>query len=139
MGGGGRLRDCDQRGGPGRRDGGIRENPLGYMRLIFVKFFRLWFEPIGYTLTARRSQPLAALLWAGHCILILLAFYGVWVSRSSAQVLFPVHVLLIYFAIMHNIVAPMPRFRLPVEPYLVLFAALAVSQIWKRGKSTGSL
>jgi len=104
----------------------IAANPLGFAKLTVVKFFRLWFEPIGYAMTKERSRAAARILLAAHAALIFLAGWGLYAGRGRAGSLLVLYALFAYFAVMHNLVAPMPRFRLPMEPFIVLFAVHAL-------------
>lgn len=107
----------------------IAQNPFGFVRLTVLKFFRLWFEPIGHTLTSRRSAFLGWVLLVAHTCLILLAVLGLIRSAPHALFLLPLYALFIYFAIMHNVIAPMPRFRLAIEPFIVLFAVFGLMSV----------
>ena len=107
----------------------IRKNPLGYAGITFYKIGVFLFEPVGYTITKHKSTFLAALLLLVHAALMILAFYGIFLTFESYERFIPFYALFLYFAMMHSIFAPMPRFRLPIEPFLILFAAVGLLRL----------
>ena len=52
-----------------------------------------------------------------------------WPMRER---LYPLLGLLVYFGITHNLIFTMPRFRLPFEPILILFAVDAIFKVRER-------
>ena len=116
----------------------IRDKPLVFAKLTALKFYRLWFEPIGRNVLAARSPALARAYSAGHATLVLLAFWGLVCSWGKRENLWVVYALFFYFGVMHNLVAPMARFRYPIEPYLVLFAVYGASRFFRAEISAGT-
>ncbi len=111
----------------------IRADPLNFAKLTALKFFRFWFEPVGYTLTKRSHAALALVLLCGHALFVVLAFYGMSRPEKISDALLILWALFLYFTVMHNLFAPMPRFRLPIEPFLIPFALsglVKVQSLW---------
>lgn len=69
------------------------------------------------------------LSWA---ILAALSVGGLWLSRRYCGELLPVYLLLAHTALIPVVFTSMPRFRAPIEPILMLFAAFALLS-WRGG------
>ncbi len=87
---------------------------------------------MGYELTKARSAVLAKGLLAAHGAFVLLAFAGMWFSRGAGERILIILTLFLYFTVMHNLFAPMPRFRLPIEPFLIPFGILSLQKLWEK-------
>jgi hypothetical protein len=117
----------------------IYKHPFGFVKLTAKKFIWFLFQPVGQVLAERFNPILGKLLYIPHAVLILLAGWGIYLSRKRFWELLPVTSVLAYFVIMHSIISTIPRYRLPVEPYLVSFAVYAVYAALKTkaGKFSG--
>ena len=104
----------------------IKANPWGYLRLTACKFVPQWFEPVGGVSLRGKSETLYVLLMALHAAFILLSFWGMMAGWGLRERTYPLYALLFYYAVSHLVIFPMPRFRLPFEPVLAIFAAYGV-------------
>lgn len=100
----------------------IVANPLSYARLCLKKFTFFWFQPVGQKLTQKRFPLLGKLLFVAHMLLIITSIFGVIKIRVLWRKFLPLYLIFIYFSLVHTILAPEPRYRLPIEPYLILFS-----------------
>jgi hypothetical protein len=107
----------------------IRKDPLSYICLTAQKFFYFWFEPVGYKLISQRSKLLGVIDLAAHFALVALFIVGLIFTRGQGAKLLPIYLLILYYMALHIVLNPMPRYRLPIEPFVVLFAADAVQRL----------
>ncbi|MFN3966838.1 MAG: ArnT family glycosyltransferase, partial [Endomicrobiia bacterium] len=103
-------------------------NPGGFIKLTIKKFFRFWFQPVGAILVSKKSAILSYTIYLLHFLWIILAVYG-FIKAPNKILYLPLTVLLIYFGIMHNLIAPIARYRLPIEPYIMVFAVYGFYQL----------
>ncbi len=112
----------------------IIENPAGFIKLSIKKFLRFWFQPVGAVLISKKSVILSYIIYFFHFLWIIFAVYGF--IKSPEKILhLPITVLFIYYGIMHNLIAPIARYRLPIEPYIMIFAVYGFYQLKERAKS----
>ena len=94
----------------------------GYLQLCVKKAVFFIFKPIGDKLLSQRSQILGWGLKLAQGLLILLGISGIVGSRSRWKVLLPLNLILLYYLLLHTILAPEPRYRLPIEPLMIIYA-----------------
>jgi 4-amino-4-deoxy-L-arabinose transferase-like glycosyltransferase len=108
----------------------IRHHPWSYLKLLSWRFFwdewRLWPRPQA----AGGSYRL--LRWLGLLTngwIIPLGLLGMLLARKVPRCLC---LVLFVFAIVstHSLIMTMLRYRVPIMPWLILFASLAVSRLW---------
>ncbi len=115
----------------------IAADPGGWMKLNLLKLKRFFLEVPG-SKKQIASALAVRLLLAANLAGLLLAAAGVWVCRRSPAawlLLLPVA----YTALLHTALYSMGRFRVPVEPYILLFAVAAgqaAVAAWPRRRST---
>ncbi len=110
----------------------IKSDLPGFFKLTAKKFIPLWFDPIGGQIVEGKSQNMFYLLVALHAAFILLAFGGAAIGFGDLRRLYPLHAMILYFGTTHLVLFPMPRFRLPFEPFLIIFAAIAVVSFFQK-------
>lgn len=108
----------------------IRADPGAWLRLAPLKGYRLW---LGVPGSKRQisSGLLTAILFALGLLNLILAMVGVWRTRGSAWgcwLLLPP----LYVWGLHTVLFAMPRFRIPVEPYLLAFSVVALGWFMSR-------
>ena len=86
-------------------------------------------------LVSRKSRAAGFLVYALHFALLAFAVYGFAVSGRARSIYMPLTVLFIYYTIMHNIFPPIARYRLPIEPYIVMFSVYGAYSIFNSIKS----
>ena len=105
------------------------EHPVIYSSKLIKNIFRLWYLPVGKVLLAARSKLAASLYQTAHLLFVLISFYGIFISlkRLRLPAVFPALIFLIYLQVMQIPFVSIPRYRLPFEPFLIMFFSLAVS------------
>ena len=116
----------------------VKENPGRFVELAglrFVRFWRLW--PYAQEYTSRLYVVLSLLSFVP-----VLAFAIVFVARCRGRgfiLVSPILLLIAYFTSIHMILGASLRYRLPLEPFLICFAALAVTQHVRRWRTSRSM
>lgn len=106
----------------------IAASPWNYFKLTVRKFFFFWFQPVGQKLTERRFPFIGQLLYVGQVFLVLLFFVGVLRTTKYWKNLLPIYLLIGYMSALHILLAPEPRYRLPLEPLFLMFAIQVILQ-----------
>lgn len=109
----------------------IKENPKRFVELAglkFVRFWRLWPYASDY---ASRIYVIVSLISFVPVLALAIAYALVWGWRER-RVIAPILVLIGYLTAIHMALAASLRYRLPLEPFLICFAAVAVARIVRR-------
>lgn len=103
----------------------IEENPQRFIKLAEIKFIRFW-----------RLWPYAPEYENPLYILISLASYGVILILSivfliqykkvNFRAISPILLLILYFTAVHIVLIASIRYRLPLEPFLIIFASIVL-------------
>lgn len=110
----------------------IVKSPVSYFRLTIKKFIYFWYKPVGHVLISKISPLLGGLLFFSHLGLLVLFLIGFIFTSSEWRVLIPLYLIIGYFTALHTFLNPQPRYRLPIEPFIVMFAVMGISQLRKR-------
>lgn len=102
----------------------IISNPLGFLILSIKKFYRFWFKPIGYEILVSYGFKIFAILaLLLQIVIVIFCWWSIFVNTYKNKIkFFPILVLFVYFTIMHNLLAPIPRYRLPLEIIIIGFS-----------------
>lgn len=112
----------------------IINNPKGFIKLSVKKFFRFWFKPAGYEILKGKYILFARIYFFVYIFLVLLC-WGYLIKITKDKILHPLFVLILYFTIMHNLLAPIPRYRLPIEHLILSFAFVKLFNVLHIDKS----
>ena len=98
----------------------VRANPGQYARLCLqrLRYFLLFDET--NPKATNRIYRTATVVW------LVLAFIGVLVSRSQWRALWPTYAIFGLVVLFHTLVITSVRFRIPIEPITLLWAAASV-------------
>ena len=112
----------------------IKENPGRFIELAalkFVRFWRLWPHTPDYA--GRLYVALSLVSFVP--VLVMSMSYGLVSSRREIVVVGPILILMAYFMTIHMVFAASLRYRLPLEPFLICFAATALVRILRCGRA----
>ncbi len=109
----------------------VRSHPGRFVELAaskFVRFWRLWPH------AEEPSVGLAAAVVSGATFtpVLLLALWGVIAARARWRDLLLLYVLFGYYTALHMALMAITRYRLPLEPFLIVLAAHGLVELWKR-------
>jgi len=66
---------------------------------------------------------------------LLLAAWGAVASRRRWRELLLLYLLFGYYTALHMVLMAITRYRLPLEPFLIVLAAHGLVELWKRRAS----
>jgi len=111
----------------------ILNNPSGYLRLCLEKFKRFWFWIPGGVEVLKPYPKIKLGITAIYFSMLLLAVWGVWGGlKENWRDKLPMLAIISYFTIMHTLIFAIPRFRLPIMPYVLIFAVVGFLQLLDR-------
>ncbi len=116
----------------------ILQNPGQFFQLALKKFVLLW-RPPTYKLNLRENfnETIFRILWLfNYLFLLILAIPGIWISIKKFGKEWTLFLLILFSVTgLHMLVFSATRFRLPLIPLLMIFAALAMDSLWTRRRS----
>ncbi|RDV05114.1 hypothetical protein DXH78_11405 [Undibacter mobilis] len=106
----------------------IVDNPGRFLELAWLKFVRIW-RP--WPVNAGYSSFGVLVATAGSFLpVLILGVVGIFLKRRMVRRLSPIYLFALGYTAVHMVVVGTIRYRLPLEPFLIIFAAVAVSEIW---------
>lgn len=106
----------------------IRSNPTQYAKILRVKFLQYW-RPWPYPPYPLAVRAALGIFYSG---LFIFAFYGFWITRHQYRQLLPIYGLFISLSISHSIWANSLRYRIPLEPFIVIFATQGMVALYNQ-------
>ena len=113
------------------RDAAVRhiiEDPVRFIKLAGLKFTRFW-RPWPFAEDYRTPLYVAGSIVSFVPVLILAIVYLVFFSGGHLVRIFPLLLFIGYLTAVHMIMVGSIRYRLPLEPFLVVFAAAALRRL----------
>jgi len=90
---------------------------------------------VGKVILAGKFRLAADIYQAVFIIFLLTAAAGLYFALAHKKdVLIPL-LYLIYLSVMHSVVLPVPRYRLPFEPLVLMFAAYGLLSFYRNFKN----
>ncbi len=111
----------------------IKENPLRFLKLIGIKFVRFWNIVPNYEGFSSPLYNWVSLL--SYVPLLITAVWGVFLTRKKWKEFLLFYLLFVSFTFTHMVFVGSIRYRIPIMPFLIIFSAYGVSQIYKKLKS----
>jgi 4-amino-4-deoxy-L-arabinose transferase-like glycosyltransferase len=114
--------------------GNIRGNPKGYARVCLGKAVRYFLQiyenvPTGAARTPNRLIVLVLAL--SYYPLLILGLAGFWMSRREISKWAPLIALFVYTLLLYSAMHFVPRYRIPLVPFISLFAAIGLAGLLK--------
>jgi 4-amino-4-deoxy-L-arabinose transferase-like glycosyltransferase len=108
----------------------IKAEPGRFVYDMGRKLVRFWNVFPNYELF--RKGPYRAVVAGSYGPALLLAVCAVWLYRREWRRLLPIYALFAYLTLVHTVTIASLRYRLPLEVFLVIFAAGALAHIAAR-------
>lgn len=111
----------------------IFSNPGKFLKLSFKKIYRYWIKVYEAIPTGqKRSANLFIMIILGmtHWFLLLFSSIGMIQYEKKDVIYWVIILLLLYYLAIHVITMAIPRYRIPVIPYILPFAACSIYQCW---------
>jgi hypothetical protein len=113
----------------------ITEDPVRFIKLAGLKFTRFWrFWPSAEEY--RTPLYVVGSLISFVPVLVLAIVYLIFFAGGQFVRIFPLLLFIGYLTAVHMVMAGSVRYRLPLEPFLIIFAGSALTQSAQRGKGT---
>lgn len=101
----------------------IKEHPARFAELAWIKFTRFW-QLWPYAQEYRSNvYVIVSLLNYGPVLLFSLAYFGFW-GRQDLRKIAPILMFTAYLTAVHSVFVSSIRYRLPIEPFLIIFASV---------------
>jgi len=116
----------------------VKDSPLRFLKLSARRFISFW-SPIPDALTTNPGSGGAArdlIAALTYTPILILAIAGLWLTRSEWQRLLPIYGYFLVFMAVYSIYLPATRYRLPLDFFLLIFAAVALDRLWSRLRTT---
>jgi 4-amino-4-deoxy-L-arabinose transferase-like glycosyltransferase len=112
----------------------IKEHPGRFVELAWLKFVRFW-QPWPYAQEYKSSfYVVVSILSYGPILLLSLLYLRLW-GRQDLRKIGPVLIFTVYLTAVHCVLIGSIRYRLPIEPFLIIFASVALRRLlasaWK--------
>jgi 4-amino-4-deoxy-L-arabinose transferase-like glycosyltransferase len=111
----------------------LAESPRRTARLTLRKFLQFW-TPVPDMVTNRGSAASTAILWISilsYSPALLLGLTGLLLSRRSWRTLLPIYAYFATFTLVYSVFLPTTRYRLPLDFFLVIFSAYALTRFMR--------
>jgi 4-amino-4-deoxy-L-arabinose transferase-like glycosyltransferase len=105
----------------------IAQDPVAFVKRAGQKFVRFW-NPVPNA-GAFRSTAFMLISFLSFTPILALAIVSAIRNRRRFAALAPVYLLIAYFTLLHVVVIASLRYRLPLEPFLILLASEPFSRI----------
>ena len=106
----------------------MRDQPLRAVELAWTKIVRFW-RPWPYA--PEYSRPfyvVVSLLSVGPVFMLSLAYFALYGRRDLRKIL-PILAFIAYLTAVHAVLVSSIRYRLPIEPFLVIFSGVTLSRL----------
>jgi hypothetical protein len=111
----------------------ITEDPGRLIKLAGLKFTRFW-RPWPFAEDYRTPLYVVGSIVSFVPVLILAIVYLVFFSTGHLVRIFPLLLFIGYLTAVHMIMVGSIRYRLPLEPFLIIFASSAITRLAQRWK-----
>lgn len=108
----------------------IAKNPERFLELAWLKFKR--FYNVVPNADGFNSGFYKWISILSYGIILPFGLYGAFITRREYKKLFPIYLLFVYFTLIHVVIIASLRYRLPLEPFMIFFASIAVSHFYTK-------
>lgn len=111
----------------------VRKNPGRFLQLAALKAFRFWYPYF------TKAQPWSKwLMSASYFLVIPFSLVGMILTKSRWREFSFIYLLIGYLTFIHAITIPGIRYRYPLMPFLMMFAAFGICEMWRRLRHGGT-
>ena len=104
----------------------IKNNPCRFIELAAIKVRRFWsFTP---NASAYQNCKYKLISIVSYGPILLLAIWQIIVTRRRRRELVFLYLPIVFFTLLHTIILGSLRYRIPIMPYVIIFAATGVSK-----------
>jgi len=108
----------------------ISKNPDRFFELMWLKFQRFWSVVPNTEAFSSGIYKWISILSFG--IILPLALISFFINLKNFFTILPIYILIAYITLLHSIVIASLRYRLPIEPFLIILASFVIGTIWSK-------
>lgn len=100
----------------------IKSNPTHFIKMMGIKFIRFWRL---WPYSPQYEKPLymvASIFSYGICLLLSVGFLFI-IKYNEFKKITPILMIISYLCLIHMVTISSIRYRLPIEPFLIIFAS----------------
>jgi len=111
----------------------IKENPWQFIKLYFIKFINYW-RPYPKTISQNQYTSMKTTLLGlfSYGVLLPFSFLGIYLSRKQGGEVLLLVLALLSFALGYSFFLTSTRYRIPVDPYIIIFASVGLKAVFKK-------
>ena len=111
----------------------IKEHPYEFLKLAFMKLKR--FYNIEFNSESLRKSKLNYISIFSYGVIFILFLMSIVLNIKDWRKLSAIYILFIYFTLLHMIVIASIRYRLPLEPFMILLASYTIYYLLEKIKN----
>ena len=108
----------------------IQENPQRFVELMWLKFKRFWNVTPNHEKYNKGKYKYLSLMSYG--VVLFLAIISFFIYYKRFKDLVPIYTLFLYFTVVHIVTIASIRYRLPIEPFLIVLASGVIAFMDKK-------
>ncbi|MEK6645267.1 MAG: glycosyltransferase family 39 protein [Candidatus Firestonebacteria bacterium] len=110
----------------------IIQNPWGTFLLGLKKMYRFWIFPVGSGFIAEKGLSLLSkIIMIPHIIILIFGGIGMYFGMCKNKLSMLLVAIIFYYTFAHTVFLVVPRYHLPIMPYVLIFAVYGVYKIIK--------
>jgi hypothetical protein len=114
----------------------IKNNPSTFLKLCLLKFKNFWWVIESKIKTSEKMENYIQIMYFTYGIPLFLSTIGIFLSWKSRKYSSLIWLLFLSFSFVYSIMhMGNYRYRLPVEPFLLIFASVAVIYVFEFAKT----
>ena len=110
----------------------IKNNPDRFFELMKYKFFRFW--NIQFNNKNFKHSFYNYIMIFSFTPILIGFLISLFLLKDRLKLISPIFILIFYFSLLHSVVISSLRYRLPIEPFLIILASYSFYFIYKRLK-----
>ena len=100
----------------------IKSDPIHFLKMMYIKFIRFWRLWPYSSIYEKPIFIIVSILSYGTCLIFSILFL-IKINRINFIKIMPIIILISYICLIHIITISSIRYRLPIEPFLIIFAS----------------
>ena len=112
----------------------IKSNPVHFFKMMWIKFIRFWRL---WPYSPQYEKPLymiTSIFSYGICLLLSICFFFT-IKFNELKKITPILIVISYICLIHMVTISSIRYRLPIEPFLIIFASNFLFNLKSKFKS----
>jgi len=108
----------------------IKENPDRFVELIYKKFIRFW--NIQFNNENFKNSIYNYIMILSFTPILIGFLVSLFLLKEKYKEMIPIFVLILYYTFIHSIIISSIRYRLPIEPFLIILASYSFYYFYRK-------